>query len=677
VLQPLNHIIGYSELLLEDLNNRTSDQLESDLVKIHTAARTLLSLLNSAIISPDARNEGALDQPYPQSRPKGKANSSFSIDLPPGGISSSHGHILVVDDDASNCELLSRRLGQNGYRISVTENGRQALALIGREPFDLVLLDVLMPEMDGFETCEQMKSCAATREIPVIFMTALTDVVDKVRGFENGAVDYITKPFQYEEVLARIGTHLALQRLTRKLQESEQRLGCVIESAMDAIVALNADGDVILFNPTSERIFQCRAEDAIGHSVRRLLSEHLYQTFIDYVGTDASRPRPPIWVEQGVTARRMKGEAFPVEATLSQAMANGRPLFTLILRDVQDRQNAELERQKLAGLNRYLQEELRVSENEVGESLIGASQDLKEVMDKVQQVAPTAATVLVLGETGTGKEVIARTIHALSQRADKVMVRLNCAAIPSDLIESELFGQEKGAFTSAISRKLGRFELADQGTLFLDEVGELSQAAQSKLLRVLQEGEFERVGGTETRRVDVRIIAATNRNLSNLVTEGLFRADLYYRLNVFPISLPPLRQRKKDLPLLVDYFVRTYVTKYGKHIETVSARAMTAMQSYDWPGNARELQHLLERAVILSRGKELALDEADLKPQTMGLEPLKPSQTLDEVERNHILSVLDSVKWRVSGKGGAAELLGLKASTLEFRMKKLGIARPQ
>jgi transcriptional regulator with GAF, ATPase, and Fis domain len=295
-------------------------------------------------------------------------------------------------------------------------------------------------------------------------------------------------------------------------------------------------------------------------------------------------------------------------------------------------------------------------------------------MDKVQQVAATDATVLITGETGTGKEVIARAIHALSPRKDKIMVKLNCAAIPESLVESELFGHEKGAFTGALARKLGRFELADQGSLFLDEVGELPLELQAKLLRVLQEGEFERVGGTETRRVDVRVIAVTNRDLVRSAREGSFRADLYYRLNVFPITLPPLRSRKEDLPLLVQHFVRKYAEKYGKPIETVPQCIMTALYAHDWPGNVRELQHMLERAVILTRGTDLVLEEDSLVADDQPL----PSciETLEEMERAHILKVLEATGWRVAGKQGAAELLGLPPSTLESRMKKLGITRP-
>ena len=265
-------------------------------------------------------------------------------------------------------------------------------------------------------------------------------------------------------------------------------------------------------------------------------------------------------------------------------------------------------------------------------------------------------------------------VKGLSSRQDRIMVKLNCATIPENLVESELFGHEKGAFTGALTRKLGRFELADQGTLFLDEVGELPLDLQAKLLRVLQEGEFERVGGMHTLKVDVRIIAATNRDLAKSAREGTFRPDLFYRLNVFPIALPPLRARKEDLPLLIYHFARGYAKKYAKRIDTVPRSVMIALLAYDWPGNVRELQHMLERAVILTRGTDLVLEEDALVADDQPL----PSriETLEEMERAHILKVLEATGWRVAGKAGAAELLGLPPSTLESRMKKLGIMRP-
>lgn len=294
-------------------------------------------------------------------------------------------------------------------------------------------------------------------------------------------------------------------------------------------------------------------------------------------------------------------------------------------------------------------------------------------MSQVQQVAGTDATVLVIGETGTGKEPISQAIHRLSRRKDKPLVKLNCAALPENLIESELFGHEKGAFTGALARKPGRFELADGGTLFLDEIGELPLELQAKLLRVLQEGEFERLGSTQTLKVDVRIIAATNRDLGRCAQEGQFRPDLYYRLNVFPITLPPLRERRDDIPPLVTHFVHKYAVKYGKRIESVSEPQLAALQSYAWPGNVRELQHVLERAVILTQGSCLAL--GNWFQETHPRSPSSRLDTLEDVERAHIVKALEATGWRLSGTSGAAELLGLKYTTLQSRMQKLGITR--
>jgi transcriptional regulator with GAF, ATPase, and Fis domain len=291
----------------------------------------------------------------------------------------------------------------------------------------------------------------------------------------------------------------------------------------------------------------------------------------------------------------------------------------------------------------------------------------------VKCVAGTDSTVLVTGETGTGKELIARLIHTLSRRKDKALVKLDCTTIPANLAESELFGHEKGAFTGALSRKLGRFELADGGTLFIDEIGELPLDLQAKLLRMLQEGEFERVGGTCTLTVNVRVIAATHRDLAELCRQGRFRTDLFYRLNVFPIALPPLRERREDIPLLVKHFTQKYATELEKKIEAIPERMMTALCNYAWPGNIRELEHIIERAVILTQGTELAL--VDGFHQVTSSPSPSPLATLEEVERAHILKVLEAIAWRISGKGGAAELLGLPPTTLRSRLKKLGIVK--
>jgi formate hydrogenlyase transcriptional activator len=307
------------------------------------------------------------------------------------------------------------------------------------------------------------------------------------------------------------------------------------------------------------------------------------------------------------------------------------------------------------------------------EQVVGNSAALESVFAQIELVAPTDSTVLIQGETGTGKELIARAIHNISSRCGRQFVKLNCAAIPFDLLESELFGHEKGAFTGAIAQKIGRFELADKGTLFLDEVGDIPSALQPKLLRVLQEQEFERLGSTRTHQVDVRLVAATNRDLSNMVKQREFRSDLYYRLNVFPVRLPPLRARREDIPALVTHFVEIYGRRMGKQIEHIPSETLSALSSYAWPGNIRELQNFIERSVILSVGSELSSPLAELN-RSLAAESLG-AVTLEEAEREHIRKTLEYTKWVVAGPNGAAARLGMKRSTLYFRMQKLGISR--
>jgi|HubBroStandDraft_4_1064222.scaffolds.fasta_scaffold03392_4 formate hydrogenlyase transcriptional activator len=307
------------------------------------------------------------------------------------------------------------------------------------------------------------------------------------------------------------------------------------------------------------------------------------------------------------------------------------------------------------------------------EQLIGKSRTLDVVLDQVERVAPTDSTVLIQGETGTGKELIARAVHNVSSRCGRPFIKLNCAAIPDALLESELFGHERGAFTGAVAQKVGRFEMADNGTLFLDEVGDIPLALQPKLLRVLQEQEFERLGGTRTHQVDVRLVAATNRDLAGMVKRREFRDDLFYRLNVFPIQLPPLRARHEDVPLLVAHFVEIYSRRMGKQIEHIPAETMSALSSYQWPGNIRELQNFIERSVILSAGTVLRPPLAELKhsPELESVGAI----TLEDAERDHIRKTLEYTKWVVAGPNGAAARLGVKRSTLYFRMQKLGISR--
>jgi formate hydrogenlyase transcriptional activator len=310
------------------------------------------------------------------------------------------------------------------------------------------------------------------------------------------------------------------------------------------------------------------------------------------------------------------------------------------------------------------------------EAIVGESSALRQALKLVEMVAPTDSTVLLAGETGTGKELIVRAIHERSRRRDRAMVKLNCAALPSGLLESELFGHERGAFTGAIAQKAGRLELADQGTLFLDEIGDIPLELQPKLLRVLQEREFERLGSARTTQVDVRLVAATHRDLKGMVADGQFRSDLYYRLNVFPIEVPPLRERAEDVPLLVRHFVRHYARSMGKVIETIPSQTMEALVAYAWPGNVRELQNLIERAVLLSPGPVLQVPLQYLRnPAAQGPEKGR-SRTLADAEREHILATLKETEWVLSGPNGAATRLGINRSTLQMRMRKLGIVRP-
>lgn len=373
----------------------------------------------------------------------------------------------------------------------------------------------------------------------------------------------------------------------------------------------------------------------------------------------------------------LKDETFPAkDAQLLQHVANQIAIAvenSLAFRRVVDRANT-LSEEKL-----YLQDEIRSEYN--FEEIIGESPALKGILEQLQTAAPTDSTILILGETGTGKELIARAIHNLSSRREKTLVKVNCAAIPTGLLESELFGHERGAFTGAIAQRIGRFELAHRGTIFLDEVGDIPLDLQPKLLRVLQEQEFERLGSARTIRVDVRLVAATNVDLTQKVAANQFRADLYYRLNVFPIVVPPLRERREDIPLLVRYFAQKYAQRMKKPIDRIPARAMAALIEYPWPGNVRELENFIERAVILSRGAELQVPFAELKQRpklTTAFSPTVSSGalgTLEHAEREHIMRALGETHWVIGGPTGAAAKLGMKRTTLQSRMRKLGIAR--
>ena len=502
------------------------------------------------------------------------------------------------------------------------------------------------------------------------------EVLGHLAVFDQNPMNYAQRQLEVFKVFgARAAAELARKRTQEALVTSEQRLASILKTATDAIITIDAQHRIVLFNVAAGRIFRCAPDWALGQPFDRFLSRQFRQIIRRYVD-DAGRQCEQAWAPEGVTALRADGEEFPIEVTLSPLEEQGNQLYTLILRDITRRTQAQKKVAQLQEENVGLRELYR---RRLGfDEIIGDSSPIREVFDQIRVVAPTDTSVLLIGETGTGKELIAKALHEHSGRKDKLLICVNCAALPGELIESELFGHEKGAFTGATGQRKGRFELANGGTLFLDEVGELSAHAQAKLLRVLQEQAFERVGGTHTLRVDVRVIAATNRDLAAMVNDGTFRADLYYRLNVFPIAIPALRDRGGDVRLLAQHFLRRIGCKLGRSYQQIDRHSMDQLTGYSWPGNVRELQNVIERAAILATGPTVQISDTTFS-QPPQIAAISDRTTLDAVQKAHITEVLDQCNWQIEGRRGAAAALGLKPSTLRYRMHKLGIekqARP-
>jgi len=461
----------------------------------------------------------------------------------------------------------------------------------------------------------------------------------------------------------------------------------ILGSIREPLIVLDPDLKVVTANHTFYQTFNVKPDETEGVLIydlgnrqwdiprlRELLEDILPQntSFHDF---EVEHTFETIGAKiMHLNARRIYGQGSQADMILLAIEdVTEREYYKRHLEELVNERTAEIRRLKdqLEAERAYLQEEIKLEFNH--ENIIGRSNEIKYVFYKVEQIAATETNVLVLGETGTGKELVARAIHSLSGRKDRALVKMNCAALPSTLIESELFGHEKGAFTNAHSKRLGRFEIANGTTLFLDEIGELPLELQPKLLQVIETGEFERLGSSDTKKVDVRIIAATNRNLEAEVRKGTFREDLWYRLNIFPITMPPLRKRREDIPLLVDYFIDKISKRLGKSINLVPVNVMNALRTYHWPGNIRELENVLERAVINSSGPKLHLVDELKKPNK---DLTNTNRTLAYVEREYILRVLEQTDWKVSGNNSASEILGLDRSTLRARMRKLDIRKP-
>jgi formate hydrogenlyase transcriptional activator len=487
--------------------------------------------------------------------------------------------VLLVDDNPDNLGVLRDTLTPAGYDLFFANSGERAIEIALQTQPDLILLDVIMPKLDGYETSKKLKADEKTKDIPIIFITAKKDTEDIITGFSVGGVDYIPKPFFEEEVCARVKTHLELANLRKTLEQK-----------------------------VSERTLELKE----ANEKLKELSEQL------------------------VVQNEYLRKEMPDETTFS--------------------------------------------------GIIGQSEALKEVLEQVKLVSESDATVLIEGETGTGKELVARAIHENSSRKNLPLIKINCGAISKELFESEFFGHAKGSFTGAIKDRMGRFQLADKGTLFLDEIGEIPIDLQPKLLRVLQEGQFEAVGDDRTRHVDVRIIAATNRDLRQEILNGSFREDLYYRLNVFPIGIPPLKERENDIELIAQNFIANLCKRFNYKNFKLSVKHVESLKNYNWPGNIRELQNLIERALILSNGnpKKFNLTFPDSQNEKLFQEIPKPThgeeifslEQEQEFNKKNILSALETTNWRVYGPRGAAKILGLHPQTLSYRIKKLDIKRP-
>jgi len=736
--------------------------------------------------------------------------------------------ILIVDDEIHSLRLLAELLEKEGYQVRPAEKAQTAIDSALAKPPGLILLDVRLPEMDGFEVCRHLKQDERTRHVPVIFVSALDDIEAKIQSFEAGGVDYISKPFQEQEILARVKTHMSLFRMQQHLEqlveertaevaESEARSRSFVENANETIV-VTQDEVVKYCNPKISELTDYSQEEMLSQGIdvfihpedlEMVLSEYRarvsgerptssYSTrivtkggqekhvlvnsaLVDWDGKPATLALITDITEQELARKELKqseerfrnlmeqspldiviftpegqitevntawmrnwdfqaDEADKIFATynmrtdsqyedlgfaplVERAFAGesivlppihyipSRELDKMGLEDIEARsrwiqchlysikdkngsvesvvainmditeqkqaetelQNAYEEiknlKEQLEAESAYLQDEIKLEHN--FENIIGQSEVLKYVLNRVEQVAPMDSPVLLMGETGTGKELMARALHQLSPCGKRALVKVNCAALPRELIESELFGREKGAFTGATTTQPGRFELAKGSTLFLDEIGELPLELQAKLLRVLESGEFERLGSSRTLQSDARVIAATNRVLEEEVRKGRFRDDLWYRLKVFPITVPPLRERQEDIPLLVKWFVDQLARKMGKRATEISKHTMQMLQSYPWPGNVRELKHAVESALITSQGDRLNFELPKIEDAA-----LSDFKSFEEMECDYILRILKAKNWKIGGKDSAASILGMPPSTLRSRMKKLGLKKP-
>ena len=563
--------------------------------------------------------------------------------------------------------MLMRYLHEAGFKTMIAPNGERALQQLELARPDMILLDVLMPGMNGFEMCRLLKSREATRDIPVIFMTALSEMVEKLQGFEVGGVDYLTKPVQHEEVLARINAHLTIRRLQQRLQEQntlleEQnaRFRTLSEATFEGIV-IHDNGQILEVNQAMEKMFGYSRTDVFGKDVLEFINPEYHQVVTAHIQT---RDETPYEVE-GI---RQDGSIFPIEVQAKILPYQGRDVRITAVRDLTWRKNMEHEQSLLQKENITLRSTLR-DRYKFGE-IIGRSPVMQEIYQSIAKASASDANVVIYGESGTGKELVARTIHHMSERKMNAFVAVNCGAVPESLFEREFFGHRKGAFTGATADKPGYFDRARGGTLFLDEVGELSPSLQVKLLRALQEKEYTPLGDTVSKKVEVRIIAATNKDLKDLLRQGVVRKDFFYRIRVMVITLPSLQDRKEDIPLLIEHFLEQYAG--GEERPAIPAKVIDMLCTYHWPGNVRELQNELQRYLAEQRLEFIGNvhtepaeqhDAGDLKEQGF-------YETVEAYEKRLIVNAL---KQNLGHREKTAAMLKILPRTLHRKMKKYGL----
>ena len=615
--------------------------------------------------------------------------------------------ILIIDDDELVTEYIKEILDNRNIKTRVAADGQDGISQYKQKKPDLMLVDLRLPDISGFDIISKVRK--SDKNTPIVVISGTGTIEDAIEAIRRGAWDYMIKPFQnnnlvyhtidnaferaelieenrlYQEQLEQkvADRTKELTEINERLKKSETRYRSVVEDQTETIIRYLKNGTVTFVNDSFCRFFGVQREKILQDSFYPLIHiddlpkvknkiENLKRS--DPVALDERR----VYLSNGKTGWQQCTDR------MIENKSTGEIEYQSVGVDITERKEGEealkqalkeveFLKNQLQDENVYLREEIKRQHN--FEEIIGKSAKMQEVFKNVEIVAPNDTTVLINGETGTGKELIARAIHNLSNRSSRPLVKVNCAALPASLIESELFGHVKGAFTGALTDRRGRFELADKGTIFLDEIGEIPIELQSKLLRAIQEGEFERVGGEETLSVNVRIIAATNRDLTQEIQRNTFREDLYYRLNVIPIKLPALRERKEDIEELTMFFAKKYGRKLGKKFSRIEAETLEYLLSLQWPGNIRELENLIERSVIFSKAPLLQVGKASSLDNNVQ-NGSDNNLSLDMIERNHILKILTQTNWTIEGDLGAAKILDIHPNTLRSRMKKLEIKKP-